>query len=99
MNLYRNHEQYADPTAGAALAHIAYEERLARRRINQAKRQKEVTKAHVCRNTPAAKPRRKPHKPTRWIKTWPKTLNRPISGAVSDPVRGQQNAAMMGVFD
>ena len=29
--MYRNSEGYADPTAGAALAHIAYEERMARR--------------------------------------------------------------------
>lgn len=97
--MYRNHEQYADPTAGAALAHIAYEERLARRKIKQAKERKKATKAHVCRNTPAPKPRRKQQKPTRWIKAWPKTLNRPISDATPVLVRGQQNATMMEVLD
>lgn len=99
MNLYRNHEQYADPTAGAALAHIAYEERLARRKSKQAKEREKVTKAHTCRNTPASTPRKKQHKPTRWIKAWPKTLNQPISDATPVLVRGQQNATMMGVLD
>ncbi len=99
MNLYRNHEQYADPTAGAALARIAYDERLARRKIKQAKRRKNVTKAPACRKAPASTPRRKQHKPTHWRKAWPEPFNHQIPDAMSAPVRGQQNATMMGVLD
>ena len=36
--MYRNSEKYADPTAGAALAHIMYEEKLARRKARQMER-------------------------------------------------------------
>lgn len=35
---YRNSEGYADPTAGAAIAHIAYEERQ-QKRLEQQKKQ------------------------------------------------------------
>ena len=33
--MYRNSERYADPTAGAAFAHIAYEERKQRKLATQ----------------------------------------------------------------
>ena len=36
--MYRNSEHYADPTAGAAFAHIAYEERKQRRLAAQKKK-------------------------------------------------------------
>lgn len=45
--MYRNSEYYPDPTAGAALAHIVYEERLARRKIRQANRRKAFARTHT----------------------------------------------------
>ncbi len=33
--MYKNHEGYADPTAGAALAHIIYEQRQEKRKAIQ----------------------------------------------------------------
>ena len=45
--MYRNSEYYPDPTAGAALAHIAYEERLARKKIRQVNGRKASEKAHA----------------------------------------------------
>ena len=45
--MYRNSEFYPDPTAGAALAHIAYEERLARKKIRQANRRKASASTHI----------------------------------------------------
>ena len=36
--MYRNSEKYADPMAGTALAHIMYEEKLARRKARQKER-------------------------------------------------------------
>ena len=36
--MYRNSEKYADPMAGTALAHIMYEEKLARRKARQMER-------------------------------------------------------------
>ena len=33
--VYKNHEGYADPTAGAALAHIIYEQRQGKRKASQ----------------------------------------------------------------
>lgn len=57
--MYRNSEFYPDPTAGAALAHIAYEERLARKKIRQANRRKASTKAHACPNAIVSKRRRR----------------------------------------
>lgn len=46
--MYRNSEYYPDPTAGAALAHIAYEEWLARKKIRQVNGRK-----HPKRRMPA----------------------------------------------
>jgi len=37
--MYRNSEGYADPTAGAALEHIAYEERQKRRLAKKKRRE------------------------------------------------------------
>lgn len=45
--MYRNSEFYPDPTAGAALAHIAYEERLARKKIRQTNRRKASAGMHT----------------------------------------------------
>ena len=45
--MYRNSEYYPDPTAGAALAHIAYEERLARKKIRQVNGRKASEKAQA----------------------------------------------------
>ena len=42
--MYRNAEHYADPTAGAALAHIAHEERMARRKVAEARKRAEEKK-------------------------------------------------------
>ena len=50
---YRNSEGYADPTAGAAFAHIEYEERLKKRlekkkRRNAAKKKRLVLVTESC---------------------------------------------------
>ena len=37
--IYRNSEGYADPTAGAAFAHIEYEERLKKRQAKKKRRE------------------------------------------------------------
>ena len=67
--MYRNHEGYPDPTAGAALDRILREESLARRKAKKARRDA-ARKAQ-------AKNRRKTwseqqNAPTHWVKAWPK---------------------------
>lgn len=57
--MYRNSEYYPDPTAGAALAHIAYEERLARKKIRQANGRKTSMKAYARSHLLVPKHRRK----------------------------------------
>ena len=46
---YRNSEGYADPTAGAALAHIEYEERL-KKRLEKKKRRNATKKRRLAAN-------------------------------------------------
>lgn len=57
--MYRNSEYYPDPTAGVALAHIAYEERLARKKNRQANGRKASAKAHARSHILVPKHRRK----------------------------------------
>lgn len=56
--MYRNSEYYPDPTAGAALAHIAYKERLARRKIRQENRRKASAMTHIRSHALVPKPHR-----------------------------------------
>lgn len=79
MSLYRNSEKYADPTAGAAFAHIAYEEREARRRAARIKQDKldrilaEKKKAKELKRKALAKKRREElEKNAHWVLAWPK---------------------------
>ena len=46
---YRNSEGYADPTAGAALAHIEYEEHL-KKRLEKKKRRNAAKKSRIAAN-------------------------------------------------
>lgn len=56
--MYRNSEHYADPTAGAAFAHIAYEERKQRRLAAQKKKKAAEAVAAIWKKE-KAKQRRK----------------------------------------
>ena len=77
--MYRNAEHYADPTAGAALAHIAHEERMARRKAAEARKRAEEKKRAAIRKQ-KQKERREAQKRERewrdahttWVKAWPK---------------------------
>ena len=75
--MYRNSKGYPDPTAGAAFAHIAHEERMKRRRTAEAQRKKESEKqvhklkkkkTKARKKNPTSRPQ--PDK-VRWIKAWP----------------------------
>ena len=46
---YRNNEGYADPTAGAAFAHIEYEERL-KKRLEKKKQRNAAKKRRIAAN-------------------------------------------------
>ena len=79
--MYRNSEHYADPTAGAAFAHIAYEERKQRRLAAQ-KKKKAAKTAAALRKKEKAKQRRKMRAQEReahyntmvWVQAWPKPV-------------------------
>lgn len=82
--MYRNSEGYADPTAGAAFAHIAHEERIARRKAKQAKKRakdREKAAARREKNSWQAKKQKQQYvwsdqqKNTAWRKAWPKEEN------------------------
>ena len=67
--MFRNGEGYPDPTAGAALAHIAYEERLKRKQARYSRRS--LTKknpSNVCHMIWVDLHNEK----HQWIKAWPK---------------------------
>ncbi len=80
--MYRNSEHYADPTAGAAFAHIAYEERKRRRlaaqkqkRADEAaavaaaqKRREKAMQSREIRN----KKREAYYGTLTWVKAWPR---------------------------
>ena len=80
--MYRNSERYADPTAGAAFAHIAYEERKQRRLA--AEKQKMAAEAAKAAALLRKKEKEKRHRAIRkqqrkarystqiWVKAWPK---------------------------
>ena len=80
--MYRNSEGYADPTAGAAFAHIAYEERKQRRLAAQ--KQKKAAEAAAAAASHRKKAKSKEQKAIRnqqreayystltWVKAWPK---------------------------
>lgn len=67
--MYRNSEGYADPTAGAALAHITYEERKKKSHDERIKRnagKKRATSAQRKNRCSSQKCQ------NHWIKVWPK---------------------------
>ena len=49
--VYKNHEGYADPTAGTALAHIIYEQRQGKRKASQRQIISEHTRKKTQRNS------------------------------------------------
>lgn len=53
--MYKNHEGYADPTAGAALAHIIYEQRQGKRKASQRRLISEHTREKTQRNSAAGR--------------------------------------------
>ena len=67
--MFRNSEGYPDPTAGAALAHIAYEERLKRKQAwDSGRRLTKKNPSNVCHMIWVDLQNEKLH----WIKAWPK---------------------------
>lgn len=80
--MYRNSEHYADPTAGAAFAHIAYEERKQRRMAAQ--KQKRADKAAAAAAAQRKKEKAMQSREIRnrmreayydtltWVKAWPR---------------------------
>ena len=80
--MYRNSECYADPTAGAAFAHIAYEEQKQKRLAAQ--KQKKVAEAAAaalrkkenekrCRAI-RNQQREACYSTLTWVKAWPKPV-------------------------
>lgn len=65
--MYRNSEGYADPTAGAALAHIAYEERMARRQAKAKQMEEQRAKQAARRKQEVQKRRKELEKNTHWV--------------------------------
>ena len=84
--MYRNAEHYADPTAGAALAHIAHVERMARRKAAEARKRAAEKKKTALRRQKQNK-RREAQKHERkwrdahttWVKAWPKEQTETIT--------------------
>lgn len=80
--MFRNSEGYADPTAGGAFAHIAYEERKQRRLAAQ--KQKKAAEAAAAAAALRKKEKEKQRRAIRnqqreayystltWVKAWPK---------------------------
>ena len=80
--MFRNSEGYADPTAGGAFAHIAYEERKQKRQAAQ--KQKKAAEAAAAAAALRRKEKRKQQRAIRnqqreayystitWVKAWPK---------------------------
>ena len=78
--MYRNSERYADPTAGAAFAHIAYEERKQRRLAAQKQKRADEAAAAQRKKEKAIESReirnrkREAYYSTlTWVKAWPKS--------------------------
>lgn len=78
--MFRNSEGYADPTAGGAFAHIAYEERKQRRLAAQKQKKAAEAAAGALRKKEKEKQRRAIRNQQReayystltWVKAWPK---------------------------
>ena len=77
--MFRNTEGYADPTAGAALAHISYEERRKKRRNHHENHSSNEQKPVIQKNyqTGNKKSIDHQHRPVenrtiKWIQIWPK---------------------------
>lgn len=80
--MYRNSERYADPTAGAAFAHIAYEERKQRRLAAQKQQRADKAAAFATqlrkkekdeqRRAIRNQQREAYYRTLTWVKAWPK---------------------------
>ena len=82
--MFRNSEGYADPTAGGAFAHIAYEERKQKRQAAQ--KQKKAAEAAAAAAALRKKEKRKQQRAIRnqqreayystltWVKAWPRPI-------------------------
>lgn len=80
--MYRNSERYADPTAGAAFAHIAYEERKQRRLAAQKQKRADEAAAAAAAQRKKKKTmhsreirnrkREAYYNTLTWVKAWPK---------------------------
>ena len=67
--MFRNGEGYPDPTAGAALAHISYEERQKRKQARNIKRRlTNKNPSNICQMIWIDLHNEQLH----WIKAWPK---------------------------
>ena len=88
--MFRNSEGYADPTAGGAFAHIAYEERKQRRLAAQ--KQKKAAEAAAATAALRKKEKEKQRRAIRnqqreayystltWVKAWPKPVMTKANG-------------------
>lgn len=82
--MYRNSERYADPTAGAAFAHIAYEERKQRRLAAQKQKRADEAvaaaaahrkKEKVMQSKEIRNRKREAYYSTlTWVKAWPRPI-------------------------
>jgi hypothetical protein len=68
---YRNSEGYADPTAGAAVAHIGYEERLKNRLEKKKRRNAAKKKRHGIGNRILPSKQSERHSHAACIKAYP----------------------------
>ncbi len=72
--MYRNSEGYADPTVGAALAHIAYEERRKRRTAKQQAKKRKANAQKKLKQERKKSIRRKQteerFRNTHWVLAW-----------------------------
>ncbi len=71
--MYRNSEGYADPTVGAALAHIAYEERRKRRTAKQAEKRKAAAQKKLKQERKKSIRRKQTEerfRNTHWVLAW-----------------------------
>lgn len=72
--MYKNSEQYSDPTAGLALAHIAYQERQKRRQAVWMK----ISLIYKHLSAPASSSSKKASPPLFFITTVPENSHYPL---------------------
>ena len=74
--MFRNLEGYPDPTAGAAMKRILYEESLARRKAKKARR--DAVRKRQAKDRRKVRPESQ-NVPTHWVKAWPKENARSVN--------------------